>query len=928
MSFLKNITTAPKTVIAYIIFSTLWILLSDRILFLIVVDTELIEQYSIVKGLVFVLISALLIYLIIKYSAEKQSETLGQLEMTETQFKGILDSALDGIITVDESELIMLFNPAAERIFGYQASEIIGKPVHLLLPQHLKKGDSPKGIKGIADAIERTMGSLDGMTGVRMNGEEFPIEASISESSVQGKKLLTIILRDATDRMKHERTLQESEERMRMLVEGVKEYAIIMLDTQGDIVSWNNGAKKITGYDVEEIIGKHFSLFFPKNDDTYSGPDEILRIASTSGYHAQEGTLIRKRGGEFIASIVITALSDFSGKSKGYSAILRDISEMKQSEEHLRQEKQFTDTLLDTLPGIFYFFDSRGKFLRWNKNFELVSGYSFQEIELKQPTDFFPDEEHKNVIDRIQAVFKDGEAALDGSFVTKRGVKIPYYFTGKKIVHRGDDCIIGMGIDVSGIKKIEQALRASEERYRELVEHSPMMIGIISAGEIVFMNNAGCHILGAAAPESIAGESIISFIREDCVKALQTVLEQTIGSAAKERIPIVIRRADGEEKIVEITSLLFAWQGKNAQLIIGQDITEQRKAEETAEMLEHKLYNTLESMTDAFVSLDTNWRYTFMNQSAGKIFARDPKQLIGKHIWTEFPEGIGQPFHLAYEKAMTEQRFIWMEEYYPPYDRWFENRIYPSAEGISIFFHDITDRKKLEIQLNETNLRLQELADYLQTSIEEERARISREIHDDLGQAIAALRIDMSMLNKSIQQSQDSGLKESAAKDIAEMTQMIDGMVLAMRKIIRDLRPEVLDTLGIVGGLRWLAEEFERRTKISCSASFPSGEMRIDAKRSTTLFRIVQESLTNIMRHANASKVEISLTINEEWLTLRVTDDGKGISENDKIKSHSFGLLGMQERLRAFKGTMNISGQKGSGTVLTVLLPIQQEIDG
>ncbi|MEK7787324.1 MAG: PAS domain S-box protein, partial [Chloroflexota bacterium] len=118
------------------------------------------------------------------------------------------------------------------------------------------------------------------------------------------------------------------------------------------------------------------------------------------------------------------------------------------------------------------------------------------------------------------------------------------------------------------------------------------------------------------------------------------------------------------------------------------------------------LDNILESMGDAFVALDTEWRYTYMNQKAGQIFNRRPEDMIGKHIWSEFPEGIGQPFYKAYHKAVETQTPVYLEEYYPPYNRWFENRIYPSADGLAIFFQDITDRKQAEQALRESEERL------------------------------------------------------------------------------------------------------------------------------------------------------------------------------------------------------------------------------
>src|SRR5258705_4202843 len=113
-----------------------------------------------------------------------------------------------------------------------------------------------------------------------------------------------------------------------------------------------------------------------------------------------------------------------------------------------------------------------------------------------------------------------------------------------------------------------------------------------------------------------------------------------------------------------------------------------------------------ERISDAFVALDKNWCYTYMNKKAGEIFNRDPGKMIGKHIWTEFPEGIDQSFYKAYMKAMMEQQYVYLEGYYLPYDRWFENHIYPSPEGLSIYFRDVTEKKKAELLLQENEQRL------------------------------------------------------------------------------------------------------------------------------------------------------------------------------------------------------------------------------
>jgi PAS domain S-box-containing protein len=125
-------------------------------------------------------------------------------------------------------------------------------------------------------------------------------------------------------------------------------------------------------------------------------------------------------------------------------------------------------------------------------------------------------------------------------------------------------------------------------------------------------------------------------------------------------------------------------------------LTDEQSAAREAHTLPHQAADLLERVSDAFVALDKDWRYAYVNGHAAALFGRRPRDLIGRHIWTEFPEGVGQPFHLAYEKAMKEQVFVQLEAYYEPWGRWFENRIYPSPEGLSIFFHEITERKVAE----------------------------------------------------------------------------------------------------------------------------------------------------------------------------------------------------------------------------------------
>lgn len=154
---------------------------------------------------------------------------------------------------------------------------------------------------------------------------------------------------------------------------------------------------------------------------------------------------------------------------------------------------------------------------------------------------------------------------------------------------------------------------------------------------------------------------------------------------------------------------------------------------------------------------------------------------------------------------------------------------------------------------------------------------------------------------------------------------MIDDGIQTMRKIIRDLRPEVLDTLGLIDGIRWQADEFQKRTGIQCSVKLPEQDPTFESKVSTTIFRILQEALTNVVRHARATEVRVILQHTNDLLTLEVADNGKGISEIEKNKVESFGLLGIRERARSIGGSMTINGEQGKGTVLRISVPDQEQ---
>jgi signal transduction histidine kinase len=218
--------------------------------------------------------------------------------------------------------------------------------------------------------------------------------------------------------------------------------------------------------------------------------------------------------------------------------------------------------------------------------------------------------------------------------------------------------------------------------------------------------------------------------------------------------------------------------------------------------------------------------------------------------------------------------------------------------------------------MTESTERLRNLSTHLQTVREEERQGVAREIHDELGQALSTLKLDLALMREEL-----PSLPAPAERRIASMSELCDTTIRAVRRIITQLRPRLLDDLGLSAAMEWQTEEFQRRTGIRCVLTMVPEEITLDPDRSTSVFRIFQETLTNIARHSGATRADIELRCDDHGVTLEVCDNGKGITEKEILDARSFGLLGIRERALYWGGSATITGSPGKGTRVSVVLP-------
>jgi PAS domain S-box-containing protein len=244
------------------------------------------------------------------------------------------------------------------------------------------------------------------------------------------------------------------------------------------------------------------------------------------------------------------------------------------------------------------------------------------------------------------------------------------------------------------------------------------------------------------------------------------------------------------------------------------------------------------------------------------------------------------------------------------------------APAVYSIYRDISERRRAEEERRRSEEQLRELANRLQAVREEERRRIAIEIHDELGQALTGFKLQLAWLESRLPDG-----SRSLRGTIRQMLGQIDRTIGSVQRIGAELRPAVLDTLGPLAAIEWQAEEFTKRTGIPCAVSVPDRWPPVEEARSTALFRVLQEALTNVARHAQAASVRVTVAVEDGWLVLAVEDDGKGVGGRPSTGPMSLGLVGMRERIAAFGGRLRLAPRDPAGTILEARMPARPSVE-
>ena len=356
------------------------------------------------------------------------------------------------------------------------------------------------------------------------------------------------------------------------------------------------------------------------------------------------------------------------------------------------------------------------------------------------------------------------------------------------------------------------------------------------------------------------------------------------------------------------------------------DMTERKLVENKIKESQQRLSSHLNNTPLGSIFWDIDFKVIEWNSSAEQIFGYSKEEALGKHPYKlivpkEIQGQIDDVFnHLLTQTGGTRsvnenvtkggKRILcdWYNVVITDLDG--------KVTGVASLVDDITERKEIERKLKESRNQLRSLAERLQMIREEERATVSREIHDDLGQTLTALKMDISWMKKN------SGMtEEMRASQMDVMLGLTDSAIQTVKRIATELRPGILDDLGLVSAIEWQTKEFQNRSGIKCNFEIMVDEFTIEDEISIAVFRIFQESLTNIARHSQATKVEVTIKKAGDFLLVEISDNGVGISKEQINSSKSLGLIGMNERVSVFRGKLTISRKANGGTVVRVYIP-------
>ena len=624
------------------------------------------------------------------------------------------------------------------------------------------------------------------------------------------------------------------------------------------------------------------------------------------------------------------SLTDELGRLQELNRLMQaEAEERKRVEEAVKTNEALLRLFIKHTPAAIAMFDTEMRYLQVSDRFLTDYDLEGQDLTGQSHYEVFPNlperwkEVHRRILaGSVERCEEDPYIEPDGGTGWLQWESLPW--------RKGNGEIGGLILFtqvITGRKRAEEALRSSEERFAKIFNLSPFRMGIlrIRDGVVLEVNDAWIRDTGFSR-DQIINQPIFALapqMRDGLAEKLHEVLADPKPVLNWE---VRFKSKDGREVVTNTSAVIIELDGEPCYLWAANDITERKHAEEALQASESRFSIAFNSNPMlATISMLDGGRFLAVNDSFIALTGYSREEAVGHtalelDLWPN-PEDRRR----VMDKLKKEKRVRDFEAGIR-LKNGEQRKLLLSVEKIELdgqvcllhVANDVTLRKRAEETLRALTARIR-------SAREEEGTRIAREIHDELGGALTGLKWDLERIDAIL----TASLNDSPVTDIHErirsMTTTIETTITTVRRIASELRPVMLDDLGLVAAIEWQVEQFQARTGLKCHWTNTANEVNLDREKSTAVFRILQEILTNVLRHAQATNLYVKLSRTRQHLELEVKDDGRGITKSQRFNPRSLGLLGMKERALLVGGDVHITGKEGHGTTVLVRVPLRAQ---
>lgn len=831
-------------------------------------------------------------------------EVYRQLAEREERYRSLFEQSPDAVFLVTNDGIVEAMNRSGQALFGYEQEEMVGQHIRIVYANPNERSAV------IARADHEGHVRDEPLRLIRSDGSVMDCVVTIHQRiDVRGRRAgYQTIVRDVTERVR-------SEEELRLkgaLLDNAHD-AILLVEPGGEIVYANEAAAQMTGYATVELTGMNVRHL---NTEEGAGqvPTRISRMMREGGL-GFETVWVRKDGGHVDVEVK-TRTIESQGRTL-FLSVARDVSQRKADEAALRLRGE----LLDSAHDAVFLYDLKGKIVYVNDAAARQRGYSRDELMRMNMRGIDTAEGDGLFRRRVSEIVAEGTLTFEGRHVRKDGSTVPVEVQARTIESEGRIFVLAIARDIGERKKAEAAVRASEEKFRTLFEQSIDAISISRPdGTDIEANSAWLALFGYERSELVRlnFRDLYANVadRDSFLEAIEAkgFLEDEVRLKKKDGTEFICRRSAVARRNDEGVTILY--QG------VFHDVTEERRAEQQLRDSEAR-FRALVDHTGLAMTLTTvegtvlecnevfprMLGYTIeevLGMRSIEVYARpeDRDRLIAHVVRHGYLRGV----EVEFRRKDGGSVFVSLT-----------SALVSQGEGLLIISQslDITERKAFERELEASREELRKLAAYLEDAREKERTGIARELHDQLGQALTALGMDLDGVRRAV----DEGERVSVER-LQRMDKLLEDTVDDVRRISSELRPGILDDVGLLAALEWQLDQFSSRSGVESTLEARSDDADLERPQVTALFRVFQEILTNVARHADASRVWVEFDCVRGNCSLTVSDNGRGISSGEMDDPSSLGIIGMKERLRPFRGDTQFSGRAGGGTVVRVSMPV------